>query len=118
MVKKKSVTTTASSTSGGAATKSSSTLPKGSASSVPLRRRRRQARQARRLAPTVTKRDEKRSRSLGLISSDEGNVILPEAANIPADALDKVPNNSPSNGLSMALASQQLTDVYFPLLFL
>jgi hypothetical protein len=41
-----------------------------------------------------------------------------EAANIPADALDKVPNNSPSNGLSMALASQQLTDVYFPLLFL
>ncbi|KAK1612722.1 hypothetical protein QYE76_036395 [Lolium multiflorum] len=32
-----------------------------------------------------------------------------EAANIPANALDKVPNNSPSNGLSMALASHQLT---------
>ncbi|KAK1679417.1 hypothetical protein QYE76_040265 [Lolium multiflorum] len=28
-------------------------------------------------ASTVTKRDEKRSRSLGLISSDEGNVIFP-----------------------------------------
>ncbi|KAK1696206.1 hypothetical protein QYE76_012903 [Lolium multiflorum] len=30
-------------------------------------------------ASTVTKRDEKRSRSLGLISSDEGNVIFPAA---------------------------------------
>ncbi|KAK1667454.1 hypothetical protein QYE76_055613 [Lolium multiflorum] len=29
-------------------------------------------------ASTVTKRDEKRSRSLGLISSDEGNVIFPD----------------------------------------
>ncbi|KAK1693164.1 hypothetical protein QYE76_009861 [Lolium multiflorum] len=31
------------------------------------------------VASTVTKRDEKRSRSLGLISSDEGNVIFPAA---------------------------------------
>ncbi|KAK1660386.1 hypothetical protein QYE76_048545 [Lolium multiflorum] len=31
------------------------------------------------IASTVTKRDEKRSRSLGLISSDEGNVIFPAA---------------------------------------
>ncbi|KAK1649453.1 hypothetical protein QYE76_067258 [Lolium multiflorum] len=31
------------------------------------------------------------------------------AANIPAAALDTVPNNSPANGVSMALASHQLT---------
>ncbi|KAK1694161.1 hypothetical protein QYE76_010858 [Lolium multiflorum] len=32
-----------------------------------------------------------------------------KAASIPATALDKVPNNSPANGVSMALASHQLT---------
>ncbi|KAK1680686.1 hypothetical protein QYE76_041534 [Lolium multiflorum] len=31
------------------------------------------------------------------------------SANIPADALDKVPDNSPANGVSMILASHQLT---------
>lgn len=30
-----------------------------------------------------------------------------EAANIPADALDKIPSNSPANGMSMTLASHQ-----------
>nr|XP_051230296.1 uncharacterized protein LOC127348252 [Lolium perenne] len=35
------------------------------------------------LASSVTKRDEKRSRSLGLISSDEGNAILPGAISQP-----------------------------------
>ncbi|KAK1628534.1 hypothetical protein QYE76_002849 [Lolium multiflorum] len=33
----------------------------------------------------------------------------PKAANIPANALDKIPNNSPANGVSMTLASHQLT---------
>ncbi|KAK1632396.1 hypothetical protein QYE76_006711 [Lolium multiflorum] len=32
-----------------------------------------------------------------------------KAANIPADALDRVPNNSPANAMSMILASHQLT---------
>ncbi|KAK1573287.1 hypothetical protein QYE76_016968 [Lolium multiflorum] len=38
----------------------------------------------------------------------QSSLALLEAANIPA-ALDKVPNNSPANGVSMALASHQLT---------
>ncbi|KAK1644399.1 hypothetical protein QYE76_062204 [Lolium multiflorum] len=36
-------------------------------------------------------------------------LALLEAASIPAAALDKVPNNSPANGVSMVLASHQLT---------
>ena len=89
MVKKKNVTATASSTSGGAATKSSSTLPKGSASNAPLPTPAPPAPPSSAAKPgdwvasTVTKRDEKRSRSLGLISSDEGNVILPGAISRP-----------------------------------
>ncbi|KAK1630347.1 hypothetical protein QYE76_004662 [Lolium multiflorum] len=39
----------------------------------------------------------------------QSSLALLEAANIPAAALDKVPNNSPANGVSMALASHQLT---------
>ncbi|KAK1651772.1 hypothetical protein QYE76_069577 [Lolium multiflorum] len=39
----------------------------------------------------------------------QSSLALLEAANIPADALDKIPNNSPANGLSMTLASHQLT---------
>ncbi|KAK1663008.1 hypothetical protein QYE76_051167 [Lolium multiflorum] len=35
----------------------------------------------------------------------QSSLALLEAANIPAAALDKVPNNSPANGVSMALAS-------------
>jgi phosphoenolpyruvate synthase/pyruvate phosphate dikinase len=34
---------------------------------------------------------------------------LAEAADIPADALDKVPNNSSANSVSMTLAAHQLT---------
>ncbi|KAK1662301.1 hypothetical protein QYE76_050460 [Lolium multiflorum] len=82
MVKKKSATTAASSTSGGAAAKPPSILRRGrskrsspsSGAATP-----KFGGQARRLDASVTKRDEKRSRSLGLISSDEGNVILPAA---------------------------------------
>ncbi|KAK1645834.1 hypothetical protein QYE76_063639 [Lolium multiflorum] len=36
-------------------------------------------------------------------------LALLEAASIPGATLDKVPNNSPANGVSMALASHQLT---------
>ncbi|KAK1646814.1 hypothetical protein QYE76_064619 [Lolium multiflorum] len=83
MVKKKSLTTAASSTSGGAAAKSSSILPKGGAPSAPPPAPAPPAppssvaKPGDWIASTVTKRDEKRSRSLGLISSDEGNVIFP-----------------------------------------
>ncbi|KAK1615921.1 hypothetical protein QYE76_021438 [Lolium multiflorum] len=84
MVKKKNLAAAASSTSGGVAAKASSNLPKRSApdapppapappappSSVAA------AKPGDWLASSITKRDEKRARSLGLISSDEGNVIL------------------------------------------
>ncbi|KAK1609245.1 hypothetical protein QYE76_032918 [Lolium multiflorum] len=36
-------------------------------------------------------------------------LALLEAASIPATALDKVPSNSPANGVSMVLATHQLT---------
>ncbi|KAK1665922.1 hypothetical protein QYE76_054081 [Lolium multiflorum] len=39
----------------------------------------------------------------------QSSLALLEAANIPADALDRVPNNSPANAMSMILASHQLT---------
>ncbi|KAK1619606.1 hypothetical protein QYE76_025123 [Lolium multiflorum] len=39
----------------------------------------------------------------------QSSLALLEAANIPAAALDKVPKNSLANGVSMALASHQLT---------
>ncbi|KAK1627426.1 hypothetical protein QYE76_001741 [Lolium multiflorum] len=83
MVKKKNPAAAASSTSGGAAAKSSSSLPKGSAPSAPPPAPAPPAPSSSKVKPgdwvasTVTKRDEKRSRSLGLISSKEGNVILP-----------------------------------------
>ncbi|KAK1579906.1 hypothetical protein QYE76_010811 [Lolium multiflorum] len=41
------------------------------------------------IASTVTKRDEKRSRSLGLISSDEGNVIFPAAEETRASPMKR-----------------------------
>ncbi|KAK1630130.1 hypothetical protein QYE76_004445 [Lolium multiflorum] len=37
-------------------------------------------------------------------------LALLEAADIPATALDKVPSNSPANGVSTVLAAHQLTD--------
>ncbi|KAK1626844.1 hypothetical protein QYE76_001159 [Lolium multiflorum] len=85
MVKKKNPSAAASSTSGGAAARSSSILskegapvapPPAPAPPVPPSPA---ARPGDWTASTVTKRDEKRSRSLGLISSDEGNVIFPAA---------------------------------------
>ncbi|KAK1632462.1 hypothetical protein QYE76_006777 [Lolium multiflorum] len=80
MVKKKNLA--AASTSGGAAAKSSSSLPKGSASNAPPPAPPPPASSSMVkpgdwVASTVTKRDEKRSRNLGLISSDEGNMIFP-----------------------------------------
>ncbi|KAK1684130.1 hypothetical protein QYE76_044978 [Lolium multiflorum] len=83
MVKKKSLTAAASSTSGGAAAKSSSNLPKRSAPDAPPPAPAPPtppgsiAKPGDWLASSIMKRDEKRARSLGLISSDEGNVILP-----------------------------------------
>ncbi|KAK1682422.1 hypothetical protein QYE76_043270 [Lolium multiflorum] len=80
MVKKKSVTAAGSSTTGGAAAKSSSTLPKKSSSdahpSAPAPPGS-IAKPGDWQASSITKRDEKRARSLGLVSPDEGNVILP-----------------------------------------
>ncbi|KAK1680932.1 hypothetical protein QYE76_041780 [Lolium multiflorum] len=66
-----------------AAAKSSSSLPKGSAPNAPPPAPEppappsSMAKPGDWVASTVTKRDEKRSRSLGLISSEEGNVIFP-----------------------------------------
>ncbi|KAK1678771.1 hypothetical protein QYE76_039619 [Lolium multiflorum] len=83
MVKKKKPATAASSTSGGATAKSSSSLPKGGAPGAPPPAPAPPAPPSSMVKPgdwvasTVTKRDEKRSRSLGLISSDAGDVILP-----------------------------------------
>ncbi|KAK1629856.1 hypothetical protein QYE76_004171 [Lolium multiflorum] len=39
----------------------------------------------------------------------QSSLALLEAADIPADALDKFPNNSPANGVLMTLAAHQLT---------
>ncbi|KAK1695189.1 hypothetical protein QYE76_011886 [Lolium multiflorum] len=39
----------------------------------------------------------------------QSSLALLEAANIPAAALDKIPNNSPANSVSMTLAAHQLT---------
>ncbi|KAK1677248.1 hypothetical protein QYE76_038096 [Lolium multiflorum] len=73
MVKKKNTTVVASATSSGVTTKVTSGAPKRGASEIST------------AAPapgdwhasTTTMRDEKKARSLGLISADKGNVILP-----------------------------------------
>ncbi|KAK1647951.1 hypothetical protein QYE76_065756 [Lolium multiflorum] len=39
----------------------------------------------------------------------QSSLALLEAADIPVAALDKIPNNSPANGVSMTLATHQLT---------
>ncbi|KAK1681115.1 hypothetical protein QYE76_041963 [Lolium multiflorum] len=92
MVKKRNTTAAASSTREGAAAsstregaaaKSSSSLPKGSVPTAPPPAPAPPAPSGSTVRPgdwvasTVTKRDEKRSRSLGLISPDAGDVILP-----------------------------------------
>ncbi|KAK1670810.1 hypothetical protein QYE76_058969 [Lolium multiflorum] len=83
MVKKKNPVAAASFTSGGAAAKASSNPPKRSAPDAPPPAPAPPAppssiaKPGDWLASSITKRDEKKARSLGLISSDEGNVILP-----------------------------------------
>ncbi|KAK1632339.1 hypothetical protein QYE76_006654 [Lolium multiflorum] len=95
MVKKKNPSATASSTSGGAAAKSSSILSKEGAPGAPppapasMAPPSSAARPGDWTASTVTKRDEKRSRSLGLISSDEGNVIFPAAEETRASPMKR-----------------------------
>nr|XP_051211100.1 uncharacterized protein LOC127328547 [Lolium perenne] len=86
MVKKKNPTAAASSVSSGAAAKASSNPPKKNAPDAPPPAPVPPVHSSSTagsnlgdgLASSVTKRDEKRARSLGLISSDEGNVILPD----------------------------------------
>ncbi|KAK1604950.1 hypothetical protein QYE76_028623 [Lolium multiflorum] len=83
MVKKKNLDAAVSSTSGGATAKASSNIPKRSAPDAPPPAPAPPAppssiaKPGDWLASSITKRDEKRARSLGLISSDEWNVILP-----------------------------------------
>ncbi|KAK1694738.1 hypothetical protein QYE76_011435 [Lolium multiflorum] len=95
MVKKKNLSAAASSTSGGAAAKTSSILSKEGAPSAPPPAPAppappsSAAKPGDWIASTVTKRDEKRSRSLGLISSDEGNVIFPAAEETRASPMKR-----------------------------
>ncbi|KAK1619247.1 hypothetical protein QYE76_024764 [Lolium multiflorum] len=93
MVKKRNTTAAASSTSEGAAAKSSSSLLKGNAPNAPPpapappASSGSMAKPGDWVASTVTKRDENRSRSLGLISSNAGDVIPPDGSvrNVDAD---------------------------------
>ncbi|KAK1686411.1 hypothetical protein QYE76_047259 [Lolium multiflorum] len=95
MVKKKNPSAAASSTSGGATAKTSSILSKEGAPSAPPPAPAppappsSAAKPGDWIASTVTKRDEKRSRSLGLISSDEGNVIFPAAEETRASPMKR-----------------------------
>ncbi|KAK1612038.1 hypothetical protein QYE76_035711 [Lolium multiflorum] len=95
MVKKKNPSAAASSTSVGAAARSSSILPKEVAPNAPPPAPAPPAPPSSAAKPgdwtasTVTKRDEKRSRSLGLISSDEGNVIFPAAEETRASPMKR-----------------------------
>ncbi|KAK1670788.1 hypothetical protein QYE76_058947 [Lolium multiflorum] len=112
MVKKRNTTAAASSTSEGAAAKSSSSLPKGNAPNAPPPAPAppapsgSMAKPGDWVASTVTKRDENRSRSLGLISSNAGDVILPDSLSpecrLPcyADVSEAKPNDSWKNILS------------------
>jgi hypothetical protein len=91
MVKKKNPVAATSSVSGGAAAKPPSNLPKRSTPYAPPPAPAPPAPSSSAagtnpgdwLASSITKRDEKRARSLGLISSNEGNVILPGAISRP-----------------------------------
>ncbi|KAK1615267.1 hypothetical protein QYE76_020784 [Lolium multiflorum] len=87
MVKKKNPSAAASSTSGAAA-KTSSILPEGARSSLAAAPPSSTAKPGDWTASTVTKRDEKRS-ELGLISSDEGNVIFPAAEETRASPMKR-----------------------------
>ncbi|KAK1679667.1 hypothetical protein QYE76_040515 [Lolium multiflorum] len=93
MVKKKSLTAAGSSTTGGSTAKSSSTLPKKSSSDAPPPAPAPPAPQGSIakpgdwLASSIMKCDEKRARSLVLVSSDEGNVILPNCGNLTPNSI-------------------------------
>ncbi|KAK1692444.1 hypothetical protein QYE76_009141 [Lolium multiflorum] len=113
MVKKKNLTTAADAASSGATTKVAFGAQKKGASEIPATA---PAPEVSTMVPapgdwpvsTMTKREEKKTRSLGLISADEGNVILPEAANIPSGPLDKLPDDSRADALSMTIDSSKL----------
>nr|XP_051211737.1 uncharacterized protein LOC127329245 [Lolium perenne] len=85
MVKKKNPTLVTSAVSSGAAARAPPNLPRRSVSDAPPPAPAPPAPSSSAAGPTpgdwpastTTKRDEKRARSLGIISSDEGNVILP-----------------------------------------
>ncbi|KAK1613463.1 hypothetical protein QYE76_037136 [Lolium multiflorum] len=103
MVKKKIPSAAASSTSVGAAARSSSVLAKEVAPNAPPPAPAPPAPPSSIAKPgdwtasTVTKRDEKRSRSLGLISSDEGNVIFPGRGSSEPVDFRTVEHTSPFN---------------------
>ncbi|KAK1647597.1 hypothetical protein QYE76_065402 [Lolium multiflorum] len=88
MVKKRNLTLAASAASSGAAAKASSSAPKKSASDASAPAPAPTAPEVSMAGPvpgdwpasTATKRDEKKARSLGIISAGDGNVILPGEA--------------------------------------
>jgi hypothetical protein len=91
MVKKKNLVLAASATTSGAATKVSSSALKKGASDASAPAPAPPAPEVSMAGPapggwpasTASKRDEKKARSLGIISADEGNIILPGAASRP-----------------------------------
>ncbi|KAK1651812.1 hypothetical protein QYE76_069617 [Lolium multiflorum] len=103
MVKKKNLTLATSAVSSGAATKTPPNPSRRSASDAPPPAPAPPALASSMARPspgdwpvsTTTKRDEKRARSLGIISSDEGNVILPAAEKAKA-----LPSKRPSDGFA------------------
>ncbi|KAK1662869.1 hypothetical protein QYE76_051028 [Lolium multiflorum] len=103
MVKKKNSTLATSAASSGAAAKSSPNPPKRGASHAPPPAPAPPAPSSSAAgsipgdwpASTTTKRDEKKARSLGYISSDEGNVILPAA-----EEAEALPSKRSSGGFA------------------
>ncbi|KAK1650071.1 hypothetical protein QYE76_067876 [Lolium multiflorum] len=103
MVKKKNSALATSAASGGAAAKASPNPPKKGAPGAPPPAPAPSAPSSSTAGPnpgdwpasTTTKRDEKKARSLGLISSDEGNVILPAV-----EEAEALPLKRPSGGFA------------------
>ncbi|KAK1615041.1 hypothetical protein QYE76_020558 [Lolium multiflorum] len=113
MVKKKSSTLATSAASSGAAAKASPNPPKRGASHAPPPAPSQPAPSSSTAgsipgdwpASTTTKRDEKKARRLGLISSDEGNVILPGLIEPPpkkTKTSTALPNPTASEALAPA----------------
>ncbi|KAK1665917.1 hypothetical protein QYE76_054076 [Lolium multiflorum] len=109
MVKKRNLTLAASATTNGAAAKASSSAPKKGASDASAPAPVPPAPEVSMAGPapgdwpasTATKRDEKKARSLGIISADEGNVILPD----PKDE-----DNDPTNPEAFSIDPRSLAD--------